>query len=237
MVVVLLTESQRRNLLRFLASAFCRRAIWLAALSQFLLLVVSPWPFPSWAEVLQGVLLGFFVLEQAAKLVSLPPWKLRSFPKCFDLAAVVCLLVAQLLPTFKFGAFPSRVTHATHRHYENVTDPLDPNVTIYDMPMDDETTAHRSVTLGGGWLKLQIALRSICVLRLLSIGRGTREMTRKRDELLALTQGRAPECLEPLVEIARALVVPRVAPADRRRRPHRASSWSHRGREVVRCDD
>ena len=52
--------------------------MWLGCLP-FALLIASPWPLPSWAEAVQGVVLGFFMVEQAAKL-ALPPWKLRSFP-------------------------------------------------------------------------------------------------------------------------------------------------------------
>ena len=74
-----------------------------AALLQFLLLVASPWPFPGWAEAIQGALLGLFMMEQLAKLLALPSWKLRSTPKRFDLLAVLCLLAAALLPAFRYG--------------------------------------------------------------------------------------------------------------------------------------
>ena len=76
---------------------------WYAALLQFLLLVASPWPFPGWAEAIQGALLGLFMMEQLAKLLALPSWKLRSTPKRFDLLAVLCLLAAALLPAFRYG--------------------------------------------------------------------------------------------------------------------------------------
>jgi hypothetical protein len=58
--------------------------------------------------------------------------------------------------------------------YENVTDTATNETVVQEDVV--WTKEHRSLTLSGGWLKLQLLLRALVVLRLLSVGRGTRDV-------------------------------------------------------------
>jgi hypothetical protein len=79
-----------------------------------------------------------------------------------------------LLPTFVFGPFPSHSVMVKSKIYENVTDTATNETVVQEDVV--WTKEHRSLTLSGGWLKLQLLLRALVVLRLLSVGRGTRDV-------------------------------------------------------------
>jgi hypothetical protein len=106
---------------------------------------------------------------QLLKLIALPAWKLRTFPKRFDLLVVLGLAVAQGLPWM----WPT----------DDDGDDDDENNSSSSGDGDDGSGGSKSGENGGGsggsslsMLKVQILLRALVLLRVMTVARGTRDI-------------------------------------------------------------